>query len=76
MVPQDLRRSKLKTVFLVGPTRAGRWLVQETNGLVEGLFISQRAAMKFAMDECRAHPDSLVISASSLTSRLSGASAR
>ncbi len=70
MRPRSRVQEQLKTVFLVGPTPRGRWLVQETSGLLEGLFISQRAALKFAMDECRAHPNSIVISSSTLTSRL------
>ncbi len=73
MRPQPLSPTKLTTVFLVGPNEAGRWLVQETSGLIEGLFVSQRAALKFAMDECRAHPEAVVISASHLKSTFDSA---
>ena len=40
-------------ILLVGQDRAGHWVVQETQGLLEGLFIDREAALRFARAERR-----------------------
>lgn len=41
--------------LLVGRDTAGHWLVQDSAGQIEGHFISERAAMRFARDEGEIH---------------------
>ncbi len=43
-------------VLRIGQDRAGHWIVQESDGPLEGLFRSREAAIAFAMRECRAVP--------------------
>lgn len=42
------------TIF-VGQDAAGRWLVQDGTGGIEGRFTSERAAIRFARDEAEIH---------------------
>jgi len=48
-------------VLRVGQDRDGHWIVQEAEGLLEGLFRSREAAIRFAMSECRAFPGSRMV---------------
>ncbi len=41
-------------ILLVGQDRAGHWIVRETLGLLEGIFIDRAAAIRFAFAERRA----------------------
>src|SRR6218665_1566516 len=45
----------------VGQDREGHWVVQEAGGLLEGLFGSREAAIRFALSECRAFPGSRMV---------------
>lgn len=47
-------------VLLVGQDRAGRWVVQETDGFVGGLFVNRDAALHFARAERRRFGDARV----------------
>ncbi len=40
-------------ILLVGQDRAGHWVVQETAGLLGGLFVDREAALRFARAERR-----------------------
>lgn len=48
-------------ILRVGQDRAGHWVVQEADGLLEGLFRSRDAAIRFALSECRAFPDKRMV---------------
>ncbi|WP_164738491.1 hypothetical protein [Aquabacter cavernae] len=37
--------------FLVGPSRKGLWVVREEDGSTEGVFRTQRDAVRFALSE-------------------------
>ncbi len=45
--------------FTIGQDRHGRWVVQDRQGLVGGVFISEHAARHFATDECGHHPEQI-----------------
>ncbi|MFK0330517.1 hypothetical protein ACIQUB_05260 [Rhizobium sp. NPDC090275] len=38
--------------FTIGRSKGGGWVVQDREGRVGGLFISESAALHFASDEC------------------------
>lgn len=38
--------------FTIGRSKGGGWVVQDREGRVGGLFISEHAALHFASDEC------------------------
>lgn len=48
--------SRSEHVLRVGQDSQGHWVVQEEGGLLEGLFRSRDAAVRFALSECRAFP--------------------
>jgi hypothetical protein len=48
-------------ILRVGQDREGHWVVQEDDGMLEGLFRSREAAIRFAMSECRAFPGSRMV---------------
>jgi hypothetical protein len=48
------------STFYIGRDSHGRWIAQDADHLRGGLFISQAAAMKFAMDETGHRPDAIV----------------
>jgi hypothetical protein len=59
------------TTLLVGPDNHGHWLVQEQDGPLEGSFISQAAALRFARWERHAFAQARVeLSAAPLVPRL------
>ena len=45
--------------FTVGRDKGGRWIVQDREGLVGGLFINEAAALHFAAEECNNNPDEI-----------------
>ncbi|MBB3658379.1 hypothetical protein FHX15_003626 [Rhizobium sp. BK650] len=45
--------------FTVGRDRGGRWIVQDREGLVGGLFINEAAALHFAAEECNHNADDI-----------------
>lgn len=49
------------TVFLVGQDNLGHYCVQENHGLIGGEFINRAEALRFAQDESRSIPGSLVL---------------
>ena len=38
--------------FTIGRDKGGRWIVEDREGLVGGLFINEAAALHFAAEEC------------------------
>jgi len=48
-------------VLRVGQDREGHWVVQEADGMLEGLFRSRDAAICFALSECRAFPGARMV---------------
>ncbi|MEP9360129.1 hypothetical protein [Sphingomonas sp. KR3-1] len=48
-------------ILRVGRDSDGHWVVQEADGLLEGLFRSREAAIRFALSECRAFPGSRMV---------------
>jgi hypothetical protein len=54
----------------VGQDIAGRWLVQDDAGLIEGLFRTRETAIGFARSERDIHRGTIAISAVPLTPRL------
>ena len=53
--------SRSEHVLRVGQDLEGHWVVQEQDGLLEGLFRSREAAIRFALSECRAFPGSRMV---------------
>ncbi len=49
------------SVIYVGQDRAGHWLVQDNQGLLEGRFISRDAAWRFARSEVHSFPGAAVV---------------
>lgn len=45
--------------FTIGRDKGGRWIVQDREGLVGGLFINEAAALHFAAEECNNNPDEI-----------------
>ena len=48
-------------IFYVGRDDRGCWVVQETHGLLGGVFVSREDAVHYAQDESRQHPGSIVL---------------
>ncbi|WP_230480874.1 hypothetical protein [Sphingomonas sp. Leaf21] len=42
-------------IIYVGQDRAGHWLVQDSDGTLEGRFVSRGAALHYATGECQIH---------------------
>ena len=51
MQRSDYSSTARHVVIKVGQDRAGHWLVQEDNGLMEGRFVSFQAALSYARAE-------------------------
>lgn len=49
------------SIFLVGQDATGRHCVMETHGLIGGAFVSRAEAVRFAQDESRLVPNSIVL---------------
>jgi hypothetical protein len=45
--------------FTIGRDRGGRWIVQDRDGLVGGLFITESAALHFAAEESDHNPEQI-----------------
>lgn len=45
--------------FTIGRDHSGRWVVEDRDGLVGGVFISEHAALHFAADECGHDPEQI-----------------
>lgn len=58
------------SVLMVGQDLSGRWLVQDTEGLIEGRFQSRDTALGFARSESEIHHLPVTISTTPLTSHL------
>lgn len=56
--PEPDRRG---SILYVGQDQAGHWLVQQSQGLLEGRFISRDAAWRFARDEVHAFPGATIV---------------
>jgi hypothetical protein len=41
--------------FTITQDDSGRWVAREKQGLIEGVFVDQRAAIRFALFECGRH---------------------
>lgn len=48
------------SIVFVGKNCSGQWVAQEQNGLYGGLFVSQAAAMRYALFENGHHPEAVV----------------
>jgi hypothetical protein len=57
-------------ILMVGQDSHGRWLVQDTVGLIEGQFRSRDTAIGFARSESEIHHLPVAISDTPLTSHL------
>jgi len=55
------QRSVDHTIFLVGQDANGRHCVRETHDLIGGAFASRAEAVRFAQDESRLIPNSIVL---------------
>lgn len=54
-------QGELSPRFTIGRDRAGRWVVQDREGRVGGLFVSEHAAVHFAADECEHDASQIVV---------------
>jgi|SRR5436305_31826 hypothetical protein len=53
--------SRSEHVLRVGQDSQGHWVVQEEGGMLEALFRSRDAAVRFALSECRAFPGARMV---------------
>jgi len=47
--PVDSRLDRVR--FTVAPNAHGQWVARERRGLIEGVFLTQREAIRFALSE-------------------------
>ena len=47
-------------IVLIGKNSRGQWVARERDGLYGGLFVSQQAAVRYALFENHQHPESIV----------------
>lgn len=45
--------------LIVGRDNENHWVVVETHGLCGGIFATEAAAMRYALEESRGHPDAV-----------------
>ncbi len=57
-------------VIHVGQDRRGRWLVQDSTGQIEGVFVNRESALGFAQAERDLHRSLIEITGSPLVARL------
>lgn len=47
-------------IVLIGKNSRGQWVARERNGLYGGLFVSQQAAIRYALFENHHHPEAII----------------
>jgi hypothetical protein len=47
-------------IVFIGRNRNGQWVARERNGLFGGLFVSQQAAVRYALSENHHHPETVI----------------
>jgi hypothetical protein len=52
--------SSASAIVFIGQNSHGKWVAQEQNGLFGGLFVSRKAAVKYALFENGRHPETIV----------------
>jgi hypothetical protein len=53
-------------IVLIGKNSRGQWVARERDGLYGGLFVSQQAAVRYALFENDHHPEAIVAIAAPL----------
>jgi hypothetical protein len=56
----DIDEPPLCHIVLVGKNSRGQWVARERNGLYGGLFVSQQAAVRYALFENHHHPEAII----------------
>jgi hypothetical protein len=59
----DIDEPPLCHIVLIGKNSRGQWVVRERNGLFGGLFVSQQAAIRYALFENDHHPEAIMATA-------------
>jgi hypothetical protein len=59
--PADPEPDQIISIITVGQDKVGHWLVQESDGTMEGRFITYAAALSFARCEHHACPRSKIV---------------
>jgi len=47
-------------IVLIGKNSRGQWVARERDGLYGGLFVSQQAAVRYALFENHHHPEAII----------------
>jgi hypothetical protein len=47
-------------IVLIGKNSRGQWVARERDGLYGGLFVSQQAAIRYALFENHHHPEAII----------------
>lgn len=56
--------------FIIGKDQSGHWIVEDRDGIVGGVFISEQAALHFAADECGHDAEQICRAADGIVLRL------
>ena len=49
-----------ESIVFIGKNKSGQWVARERNGLFGGLFVSQRAAVRYALFENDHRPEAII----------------
>ncbi len=58
--------------FLIGRNSRGNWVVQDQEGICGGLFVDRKAALRFAREENRYRPHTVVVTSNNLELDMTG----
>jgi hypothetical protein len=62
MIPQDVKPAgAIASCLFIGQDRRGGWVVKDPRNQCGGWFANRTEAIRFAMDECRRRPQSLIM---------------
>jgi hypothetical protein len=56
--PANIGRRRM---FTVGRDRRGRWIARELDGMIEGVFVDRKTAIRFALFEADGHRSAVII---------------
>ncbi|WP_445489379.1 hypothetical protein [Rhodopseudomonas sp. RCAM05734] len=62
----NLAEPSLCHIVLIGKNSRGQWVARERDGLYGGLFVSQKAAIRYALFENHHHPEAIIAIAAPL----------
>jgi hypothetical protein len=69
-IPTPIEAGQDRPAFLVGQDAEGHWLAVETHGLAGGIFRTEAAATRYALDETEHRPGAVVATPEPIVLRL------